>query len=409
MRASNTPNRPVQRLSRARLESGGAGRGVLYKLPQMHFVDECRFRVEAGYGGDGAVAFRRERFIPHGGPAGGDGGRGGGVYMEADPGLSTLYDFHRQAVYRAERGENGQGKDCYGSAGADLTLRVPLGTAVYVAAGGRLKAELLAPGQRVCIARGGRGGRGNKHFATPSDRAPRRAEAGGAGEAFDLVLELKVMADVGLLGFPNVGKSTFVSAVSRARPKVAAYPFTTLQPHLGVVTLGENRPSFVVADLPGLVEGASAGVGLGLRFLRHVDRTRLLLHLVTIDPDPARSPLADYEAVRHELRQYDPKLAERPEIVVLSQADRPEVRDAYPELKATFAERFAVDLQLVSAATHFQLDELLERIARRLPPRTAAAPASDDLRAAAAADEPHDTPTDTSNDAPESAAGDRPQ
>lgn len=337
----------------------------------MHFVDECRFRVEAGNGGDGAVAFRRERFIPHGGPAGGDGGRGGSVYMEADPGLATLYDFHRQAVYRADRGENGQGKDCYGKAAEDLVLRVPLGTAVFVEGSSTPKAELLQPGQRVCIARGGRGGRGNRHFATPSDRAPRKAEPGGTGEAFDLVLELKVMADVGLLGFPNVGKSTFVSAVSRARPKVAAYPFTTLQPHLGVVTLGEDRPSFVVADLPGLIEGASEGVGLGLRFLRHVDRTRLLLHLVTLDLDPARSPASDYEAVRKELVQYDPKLAERPEIVALSQADRTDVREAYPTLAAEFQERFGVELLLFSAATRFQLDELLEVIARRLPPRTA--------------------------------------
>jgi GTP-binding protein len=291
--------------------------------------------------------------------------------MEADPGLATLYDFHRQAVYRAERGQNGQGKDCYGSAGADLTLRVPLGTAVYVVGRTTPKAELLAPGQRVCIARGGRGGKGNKHFATPSDQAPRKAEPGGAGDAYDLILELKVMADVGLLGFPNVGKSTFVSAVSRARPKVAAYPFTTLQPHLGVVTLGEDQPSFVVADLPGLVEGASEGVGLGLRFLRHVDRTRLLLHLVTINLEPDRSPLHDYEIVRKELAGYDPQLAQRPEIVVLSQADRPEVQEAYPELKAAFQERFGVDLLLVSAVTHFQLDALLQAIARRLPQRTA--------------------------------------
>ncbi len=290
--------------------------------------------------------------------------------MEADPGLATLYDFHRQAVYRAERGEHGQGKDCYGAGGADLTLRVPLGTIVQDAATKRVKAELLAPGQRVCIARGGRGGKGNKHFATPSDRAPRNAEPGGTGEAFNLLLELKVMADVGLLGFPNVGKSTFVSAVSRARPKVAAYPFTTLQPHLGVVNLGDGR-SFVVADLPGLVEGASEGVGLGLRFLRHVDRTRLLLHLVTLSPDPARDPLRDYEIVRKELTQYSPKLAERPELVVLSQADLTDVREAYPSLKASFAERFGVDLLLVSAASHFQLDELLHTIAGRLPERTA--------------------------------------
>lgn len=342
----------------------------------MHFVDECRFRVEAGDGGDGAVAFRRERFIPHGGPSGGDGGRGGSVYLEADPGLATLHDFHRQAVYRAKRGENGQGKDCYGAASDDLTLRVPLGTVVYEAESKRLLGEVIRPGQRLCVARGGRGGRGNKHFATPSDRAPRRAEPGGTGEAFDLLLELKVMADVGLLGFPNVGKSTFVSAVSRARPKVAAYPFTTLQPHLGVVTL-DDAHSFVVADLPGLVEGASEGVGLGLRFLRHVERTRLLLHLVTLSADPDRDPLKDYEIVRKELLQFNPTLAERPELVVLSQADLTEVREAWPSLKASFAERFGVELLIVSAATRWQLDELLWAIAHRLPPRTVVAPSTE--------------------------------
>ncbi|HVZ32619.1 MAG TPA: GTPase ObgE, partial [Polyangiaceae bacterium] len=226
----------------------------------MHFVDECRFRVEAGKGGDGVVAFRRERFLPNGGPSGGDGGRGGSVYLQADPGLATLFDFHRQPVYRAERGENGQGRDCYGAAGHDLTLRVPLGTMVVDAQNRERIAELLRPGERVCIARGGRGGRGNIHFATPSDRAPRRCEPGTPGQARDVILELKVMADVGLLGFPNVGKSTFVRAVSRARPKVAAYPFTTLEPHLGVVAL-PDVPSFVVADIPGLVEGAHEGVG----------------------------------------------------------------------------------------------------------------------------------------------------
>jgi GTPase len=336
----------------------------------MHFVDECRFRVEAGDGGDGAVAFRRERFIPNGGPAGGDGGRGGSVYLEADPGVATLYDFHRQAVYRAKPGQNGQGKDCYGKAAEDLTLRLPLGTVVSDAQTRAPIAELLSPGQRVCIAQGGRGGRGNKHFATPSDRAPRRAEPGGTGEIRDLLLELKVMADVGLLGFPNVGKSTFVSAVSRARPKVAAYPFTTLEPHLGVVIL-DDLQSFVVADLPGLMQGASEGVGLGLRFLRHVERTRLLLHLVTLTDDPARDPLEDYEIVRAELTNYNAELAKRPELVVLSQADRPEVRDAWPALKEAFAERFGVDLLLVSAASHFQLNELVLTIARRLPQREA--------------------------------------
>jgi GTPase len=336
----------------------------------MHFVDECRFRVEAGKGGDGVVAFRREKFLPYGGPAGGDGGRGGSVYLEADPGLATLFDFHRQHLYRAQAGENGQGKDCYGAAGDDLTLRVPLGTQASDAATGELVAEVLTPGERVCIARGGRGGRGNKHFATPSDQAPRRAELGTPGQARDLVLELKVMADVGLLGFPNVGKSTFVRAVSRARPKVAAYPFTTLEPHLGVVAQ-EGVPPFVVADIPGLVEGASEGVGLGLRFLRHLERTRLLLHLVTLSIEPGREPLNDYAVVRKELEAYKPELLERPEIVVLSQADLPEVREAYPELKQAFAERHGVQLFLVSAASHFQLTELLLEIARRLPGREA--------------------------------------
>jgi GTP-binding protein len=334
----------------------------------MHFVDECQFRVEAGRGGDGVVAFRREKFIPYGGPAGGDGGRGGSIYIEADPGLATLFDFHRQAVYKAKNGESGQGRDCYGAAADDVTLKVPLGTFVSDAHSGAPIAELLAAGDRVCIARGGRGGRGNKHFATPSDQAPRHAELGTAGQARDLRLELKVLADVGLLGFPNVGKSTFVRAVSRARPKVAAYPFTTLEPHLGVVA-HEGIPPFVVADIPGLVEGASEGVGLGLRFLRHVERTRLLLHLVTLSPDPGRDPLHDYEVVRKELVTFKAELAQRPEIVVLSQADLPEVLEAYPDLKQAFAERFGVELFVVSAASHYQLTELLSTIARRLPPR----------------------------------------
>lgn len=337
----------------------------------MHFVDECRFRVEAGNGGDGAVAFRRERFVPYGGPSGGDGGRGGSVYLEADPGLATLYDFHRQAVYRAKRGENGQGRDCYGASADDLILRVPLGTVVHDVGANAILGELVSPGQQLCVARGGRGGRGNKHFATPSDQAPRKAEPGGAGEARDLRLELKVMADVGLLGFPNVGKSTFISAVSRARPKVAAYPFTTLEPHLGVVTMPDLQ-SFVVADIPGLIGGASEGAGLGLRFLRHVERTRLLLHLVTLTHDPERDPLSDYATVRHELESFNPELSKRPEIVVLSQADLPEVREAYPDLKQAFADRYGVELFLVSAVSRFQLDELLREIFKRLPPRTAA-------------------------------------
>ncbi len=341
----------------------------------MFFVDECRFRVEAGRGGDGVVAFRREKYVPNGGPAGGDGGRGGSVWLEVDPGLSTLFDFQRQPTYKAKSGENGQGRDCYGASADDLVLRVPLGTLVTDAGTGERIAELLSLGDRVCVARGGWGGKGNKHFATPSDRAPRRAEQGTPGQARDLVLELKVLADVGLLGFPNVGKSTFVRAVSRARPKVAAYPFTTLEPHLGVV-VHEDFPPFVVADIPGLVEGASEGVGLGLRFLRHVERTRLLLHLVTPSLEPGRDPVHDYEVVRKELEAFKPELAERPEIVVLSQCDLPEVLETYPALKQQFAERFGVELHAMSAASHWQLAELLTLIARRLPPRQTLPPAA---------------------------------
>jgi GTP-binding protein len=235
--------------------------------------------------------------------------------------------------------------------------------------------ELVRADERFVVATGGRGGRGNKHFATPTDRAPRKYEKGEPGQVRELRLELRVMADVGLLGFPNVGKSTFVRSVSRARPKVAAYPFTTLEPHLGVVGLDDER-AFVIADIPGVVEGASQGIGLGLRFLKHLERTRVLLHLVTLSPDPSRTPDGDYAIVRGELEMYSADLARRPEIVALSQADLPEVREAWPPLRETFQQRFGVDLLLVSAASRFQLDELLEALWKRLPPRTAvAAPA----------------------------------
>lgn len=339
----------------------------------MHFVDECRIRAEAGDGGDGAVAFRREKFVPFGGPAGGDGGRGGSVRLQADPGLATLYDFRRQTVYRAERGQNGQGRDRYGAGGRDVTLRVPPGTIVRDPQTRQILGELLSAGVELCIAEGGRGGRGNKHFATSTDRAPRRAELGRPGEQKDLLLELKVIADVGLLGFPNVGKSTFVRAVSRARPKVANYPFTTLEPHLGDVALDDER-RFVVADIPGLVAGASEGVGLGLRFLKHVDRTRLLLHLVTLCNEPERNPVSDYAVVREELKRFRPELLERPEIVVLSQCDLPEVLEALPELQEEFSSRFGVKLLAVSSVSRFRLDELLATVADRLPPRKPPAP-----------------------------------
>jgi GTP-binding protein len=334
----------------------------------MKFIDECKVKVVAGDGGNGAVAFRREKFVPRGGPSGGDGGRGGDVVFIGDPGMSTLYDLVHQHTLRAERGEHGQGKDCYGRAGKDFEVRVPIGTQGFDALTGEPCFDITHAGQRVVAARGGRGGRGNIHFATPYDRAPRRAEPGEPGETRDLRLELKVLADVGILGFPNVGKSTFIRAVSRATPKVADYPFTTLIPHLGVVALpGDDgdRPTFVVADIPGLIPGASEGAGLGTRFLKHLERTRVFLHLVSLDPGEGRDPVSDYNALRKELTRFDSELAGRREIVALSKADLPDVRDAYPRLRATFRKK-KIDLKLLSAPTGEGVDELCYALWREL-------------------------------------------
>lgn len=335
----------------------------------MRFVDECEIEVIAGTGGNGCIAFRREKYIPFGGPAGGDGGRGGDIVFVADPGLGTLYDLYYVNVVRADNGTHGQGKDCYGHAGQSREVRLPLGTVVVDRETGEVIGELKGPGDRLIVARGGRGGRGNIHFATPDNRAPRKAELGEPGEHRQLRLELKSMADVGLLGFPNVGKSTLISSVSRAHPKVADYPFTTLEPHLGVVSLGDARAgfgrNFVIADIPGLVPGASQGHGLGLRFLRHVERTRLLLHLVTVTEEPDRDPVSDYQALRRELVAFDEKLVHRKELVVLTKSDLPFVRDAYPDLKRQFAE-LEVELHLVSAVTHEGLDVLMNHVASTL-------------------------------------------
>ena len=295
----------------------------------MKFVDSCEVRVVAGDGGNGCVAFRREKYIPHGGPAGGDGGKGGDVVFVGDEGRTTLLDVALSRVLQAERGEHGRGKDQYGKAGKDLVIRVPVGTQAYELPANDLAFDVDAAGKRLVVARGGRGGRGNIHFASPYDRAPRRAEPGEPGDDKTLRLELKVMADAGLLGFPNVGKSTFISAVSRARPKIADYPFTTLVPHLGVVRVGEES-SFVLADIPGLIPRAAEGAGLGIRFLKHVERTRGLLHLVTVDPGANREPLADFDAINAELSKFDARLAERPQVVAMSKGDLPDVREAWP-------------------------------------------------------------------------------
>jgi GTP-binding protein len=293
--------------------------------------------------------------------------------FQVDPGLGTLLDLTYSHTLRAKNGGNGQGKDKYGRAGEDLVCRVPLGTQVFDVASGELIVDLDAPDASAVVAKGGRGGRGNIHFASSFDRAPRRAEPGEPGEEKKLRLELKVMADVGIVGFPNVGKSTFIRACSRARPKVADYPFTTLVPHLGVVSVGEES-SFVLADIPGLVPGASEGVGLGLRFLKHVERTRALLHLVSLDPGEGRDPVTDYQATLKEMRTFAPELAHRPAVVAMSKADLTDVREAYPKVKARF-KRKKIDLRLVSAATGEGVKELtreLFALVARERPRSAA-------------------------------------
>jgi GTPase len=324
---------------------------------RVHFIDEITIDLLAGDGGDGSMAMRREKYRPLGGPAGGDGGDGGDIVLEADPRLTTLLDLKHRRSLQAGHGEHGRGKDQYGKRGEARRVRVPLGTQVFDAETAELIADLDQPGQLFVAARGGRGGRGNLHFVTSTERAPMRAERGQPGQQRRVRMELKLLADVGIVGFPNVGKSTLISAVSRARPKIADYPFTTLAPNLGVVSRGEER-SFVVADIPGLIEGAAEGAGLGHRFLKHVERTRVLLHLVSVDPDPAREPMRDYDVLLAELERFDPALAARPALVVLSKLDLPETRAALGPLRAEMALR-GIELFAISAATTEGIDSLL--------------------------------------------------
>jgi GTP-binding protein len=287
----------------------------------MKFVDEVRIRVEAGGGGNGCLSFRREKYVPRGGPDGGDGGDGGDVVLVANPDLNTLVDFRYQRLFRAERGESGAGRDRTGAGGADRRIAVPVGTVVFEIGGDEVLGELLGAGEELVVARGGRHGLGNTRFKSSTNRAPRKTTPGTPGEKRDLRLELKLLADVGLLGLPNAGKSTFIRAVSAARPKVADYPFTTLYPNLGVVSLGPDQ-SFVVADVPGLIEGAAQGAGLGIRFLRHLSRTRLLLHLVDVAPmDEKQEASVDARAIIGELEAFSAELAARERWLVLNKID----------------------------------------------------------------------------------------
>jgi GTP-binding protein len=287
----------------------------------MKFIDEAMIEVHAGKGGDGVAAFRREKYVPRGGPSGGDGGRGGSVYARADRNLNTLVEYRFARIHRAKSGENGQGSDCYGKGASDITLAVPVGTVIADADSGTIIADLAQHGERALIAKGGAGGLGNLHFKSSTNQAPRQFTRGEPGESRRLKLELKVLADVGLLGLPNAGKSTFIRAVSAARPKVADYPFTTLHPQLGVVRTDVNR-SFVIADIPGLIEGAAEGAGLGHQFLRHLQRTRLLLHIVDLAPfDEDADPVRDAHAIVEELRKYDDELYRKPRWLVLNKID----------------------------------------------------------------------------------------
>ncbi|MFQ5451784.1 MAG: GTPase ObgE [Nitrospinaceae bacterium] len=292
------------------------------------FVDQVKITVHAGNGGDGCCSFRREKFVPRGGPDGGDGGKGADVVVETDPNLTTLIDLRYQQLYRAEHGRPGRGKQMTGRSGKDCIIKVPLGTLVKDLESGKILADLTERGQRYILARGGRGGWGNTRFKSSSNRAPQKFQKGEPGEHKKLFLELKLLADVAIIGFPNAGKSTLISRISNARPKIADYPFTTLVPQLGVVRVDETH-SFVAADIPGLIEGAHEGRGLGLRFLKHTERSRLLLHLLDFSVGNTRDPVSDYHLLQHELKQFSPSLYRKPQILVASKVDHPEAQEKF--------------------------------------------------------------------------------
>ncbi len=334
------------------------------------FVDQVKIDVKAGKGGDGAVAFRREKFVPLGGPAGGDGGRGGSVILVVDEGLRTLMDFRYRHHFKANSGGNGQNKQMYGRGAEDTFVQVPPGTTVRDAETNELLGDLTEDGQQLVIAKGSRGGRGNMHFANARNSAPEVAENGEPGEERSIQLELKVLADVGLVGFPSVGKSTLLSVVTSAKPKIASYQFTTLVPNLGMVQLDDGR-DFVLADLPGLIEGASDGVGLGIQFLRHVERTRVVLHLIEMDDQTGRDPFEDYQQINHELETYDPKILERPQVIVATKMDLP----GSSELLAEFRQKLAAagdthEIFEISSITHQGVQSLMNKTADLLAETT---------------------------------------
>jgi len=331
------------------------------------FIDEAKIRVKAGDGGNGCMAFRREKFVPRGGPSGGDGGRGGDVVMESTQRHNTLMYFRYNPEHKAERGEHGMGSNCTGREGHDVVLKVPVGTELYDAETGELVHDFSHPDERIVIAKGGRGGRGNQHFATPTHQAPREHELGRPGEERTYRLELKVLADVGLVGYPNVGKSTLISRISAAKPKIADYPFTTLEPNLGVVSIGEapHEESYVVADIPGLIEGAHLGAGLGVQFLRHIERTRVLVHLVDVSDGSGRpDPVEDFKVIMSELRSFGHGLDLKPMIVVASKADVANP-DKLKKLQS-MAKRKKLPFYEISAVSGAGIDKLKYAIGKRV-------------------------------------------
>lgn len=330
------------------------------------FVDHVQIQVKAGKGGDGIVAFRREKFVPNGGPAGGDGGRGGSIILRVDEGLRTLMDFRYHRIFKAKAGQNGMNKGMYGRGAQDLVVAVPGGTTVTDAETGKVLGDLTQAGDELVVAKGGRGGRGNIHFASPKNPAPEIAENGEPGQERTLNLELKMLADVGVIGFPSVGKSTLLSVVTSAKPKIAEYHFTTLVPNLGMVRLDDGR-DFAMADMPGLIEGASAGIGLGIQFLRHIERTRVLLHLVDMSGTEERDPYEDFLKINAELKKYDPALLERPQIIVASKMDMPDAAANLERFKKQIAADHTLpqtpEIMAVSTLTHQGLDQLIHHVA----------------------------------------------
>jgi len=329
------------------------------------FIDEAKIIVKAGAGGHGCIAFRREKFVPKGGPSGGDGGNGGSVYLITDPHENTLLKFRFNHVFRADRGRHGEGSNRHGRNGEDLAISVPVGTVVYDDETGEMIHDFTEPGERVLVAGGGRGGHGNAHFASSVNRVPRRAQDGKTGEEKTLRLELKLLADVGLVGYPNVGKSTLISRISAARPKIADYPFTTLEPHLGVVSY-DTYKSFVVADIPGLIEGAHLGHGLGTQFLKHIERTRVLLHLIDMSDMSERDPVDEFHAIESEMAGYNPDLPRKPKIIVAAKMD------AAVKKKVQKLERWCAkndyELVKISSVTGEGLEDLKNALVRKLFP-----------------------------------------